>query len=202
MKDAATLAKSLKFTFSPEKSAGKPQRDCRDCGVPSRYVNASIEQVKNIQGIEIYQVLENYTCHYTGPFILAGGTGCGKTHASCAIINKFLEKRVSCRFVTIPMLAIEWDQERKNGTSFTNKFICPELLVLDDLGTRSPSEAFNDFLYTVIDERSNVPSCGTIITTNCSSEKMNELYGSRIVSRLTCGVILKMGNEDRRKIEF
>jgi DNA replication protein DnaC len=77
------------------------------------------------------------------------------------------------------------------------------LLVLDDIGTRKPSEAFMDFLYCIADKRyENRQKVGTIITTNLNSQTMREIMGDAFTSRVASGICIRWDGDDRRSSKF
>lgn len=74
-----------------------------------------------------------------------------------------------------------------------------KLLVIDDLGTRVPTEAFMDFLYAVVDKRYNDKAFkGTIITTNLGYNEMRAKFGDAFTSRVASGTSLRIDGADRR----
>ncbi len=78
-----------------------------------------------------------------------------------------------------------------------------KLLVLDDLGTKTPSDTFGDFLYGLIDHRWNFKSTlGTIITTNMNGKITRERFGDAILSRIASGINIRFEGEDRRILDF
>lgn len=78
-----------------------------------------------------------------------------------------------------------------------------KLLVIDDLGTKTPSDSFADFLYGIIDYRWNHrDTLGTIITTNMTGKITRERFGDAILSRIASGIQIRLDGEDRRIIDF
>ena len=73
--------------------------------------------------------------------------------------------------------------------------------MIDDIGQREPSPAFQDFLYLIIDSRMN-KNLGTIFTTNFSVGLLRERFGDPIVSRICSGEVLKFDGEDKRAALF
>lgn len=62
-----------------------------------------------------------------------------------------------------------------------------DLLIIDDLGTESPSAAKYTELLTLLDYRSgkNIKTrCRTIISTNLDPQDLHKVYSERIVSRI------------------
>jgi len=144
-----------------------------------------------------------------GFFLMAGSNGTGKSFVAEAIYNSF---RVTAHESDLKMmltqtdLNLKWQKQFKDWgetTYLLNQIISTKILVLDDLGTRTPTESFMDFLYAIADKRySNKFNCGTIITTNLNSQNMRLKFGDAFVSRVASGVCLRMDGKDRRFLEF
>lgn len=119
----------------------------------------------------------------SGWLFFQGGYGSGKTHLAAAIGNYRLEGGHPVIFSTAPDLL---DHLRSSYTSqdytydeLFEKLRNVELLVIDDLGTESPTEWALEKLYQLLNHR-YVMRLPTIITTN---HDLDELEG-RIRSRL------------------
>ncbi len=146
-----------------------------------------------------------------GFILLAGKNGTGKTTSAEAICDNArirLEdpNHYDKIFYTQVDLFMKWTQDQKKWgeTSFLcNKLINVRLLVLDDVGTRRPSEAYKDFIYAIIEKRErNKLNVGTIITTNLNSSDMRERFGDAIISRVASGQVFRFEGNDRRFKEF
>lgn len=71
------------------------------------------------------------------------------------------------------------------------------VLVLDDLGTRKPSEGMFHMLFDILERRK---AKMTVITSNHSPEELKAVYeDGRIYSRLLGGTTLVCGGDDRRR---
>lgn len=83
-----------------------------------------------------------------------------------------------------------------------NRMMNTDLLILDDLGIRSGSEAFLNELYDIIDYRTSEMK-PMIITSNLHLNELEALFGQRIVSRLyeMCGDVIQFGDVDNRKVK-
>lgn len=138
-----------------------------------------------------------------GFIMFSGKNGTGKTVASEAIMNSvFVPVHLEKLFYTQSDLNRIWLSDIKKWGDIwylTDRLCNAALLVLDDLGTRIPSEAFIDFLYTVIEKRDRRKTeIGTIITTNLNSLQFREMFGDAITSRGCSGWIYKFEGNDRR----
>jgi DNA replication protein DnaC len=75
-----------------------------------------------------------------------------------------------------------------------------KFLVLDDLGTRKPSEAFNDFIHSIVDYRWRFrETLGTVITTNRTTKEISEDFSTAIQSRIYSGIVISFDSEEDRR---
>lgn len=153
------------------------------------------------QSHEIQYKLKNSIKDKKGIILLVGKNGVGKSYISVCAMKEFIENNKSCKFVTVPSLRLSWLDIKKSNESelgFLNSLCNCEFLVLDDMGLTTPTEAFFDFLFILLDKR-HKSNLTTIVTTNLNSLEMTQKYGNAICSRLSSGVILKIEGPDRRK---
>jgi DNA replication protein DnaC len=146
-----------------------------------------------------------------GFLILVGKNGTGKSFAAYRLMSMQSfkpEYRDSDdrRMITQAELNLRWQnnfQEWGDCSYLLNIYKKCRFLVLDDIGTRVPSEAFMDFLYALIDHRcKNGKYYATIITTNLNSKDMRAKFGDAFVSRICSGDIIKFEGKDRRLKEW
>lgn len=141
-----------------------------------------------------------------GFFLIAGKNGNGKTFTARAIYEHFYHPHGDNKFFKQADLNIKWQQDfTKWGSTeyLLQELVKAPLLVLDDIGTRKPTEAFMDFLYLIADKRYDFQdSCGTIITTNLNANSMREIFGDAFVSRVASGICVRHDGEDRRINKF
>lgn len=142
-----------------------------------------------------------------GFLLMAGKNGTGKTFASRAIfdaikVGGFEDKY----FFTQTDLNHKYISEMKKFgcvIHWIEEYSKAKILVIDDLGTRSPTEAFKDFLYAIIEKREkNKQNIGTIITTNLNANQMREIFGDAIVSRIASDRVFRFEGKDRRFNQF
>lgn len=158
---------------------------------------------------EIKKYLIDWAQHPQGFLLLSGKNGTGKSFAA----DRIYEKMGHCKrpyhnpdlalFYTQATLNIKWlDMFKHDGATYLySTLIQTKLLVLDDIGTRTPTDAFMDFLYAVVDDRYNNRKA-TIITTNLSSTDMREKFGDAFTSRVASGKCFRLEGKDRRFKEF
>ena len=142
-----------------------------------------------------------------GFMLFAGKNGTGKTFASETVFNSvYVPPHLEKMFYTQVDLNMRWTKDMKQWgevTYFLERLCTAKILVLDDFGTRCPSEAFKDFLYSIIEKRErHKDELGTIITTNLNSTQMREMFGDAIVSRVASGQVFRFEGKDRRFKDF
>ena len=165
-------------------------------------VLAPIEQSQEIL-IQCLQWLEAQT-----PFcIISGSNGTGKTVLSCQmsfswIRHKDVRERTGspeARFAYARVLYHQWLDEMRLGSVYglLKAYSKPDMLVLDDIGERMPSEGWREWLAALVDLR--MSECKrTIITTNADSKKIQDFYGESFLSRILAGTQIKIIGRDRR----
>lgn len=146
-----------------------------------------------------------------GFVLFAGKNGTGKTTAAYAIMGQANVDRGDPKFdfrmgYTQVDLFMEWTKVMKQFgevSYFYERLATAYILLLDDVGTRAPSEAYKDFIYAIIEKRErNKDTLGTIITTNLNSSEMREMFGDAIVSRVASGKVFRFEGKDRRFKDF
>lgn len=134
--------------------------------------------------------------------LIAGTNGSGKTYTSICIIRAETKlPHPSYRFCNVSDLYSIWLAE-KGGAEFTKtleKMVAPRLLILDDLGIRTPTDSFLDIIYQIVNRRYN-DGKKTVITTNfLRKEELTKALGTAISSRLLSGDVIKMEGKDYRQ---
>ncbi len=116
--------------------------------------------------------------------LLIGTYGCGKTHLAAAIANHCLANGKPVLFLNTPDL-LDFLRETfapKSDTTYSDRFEeirTAPLLVLDDLGTESPTPWAVEKLYQVLNYRYNA-HLPTVITTNRKVEDIDQRIASRL----------------------
>jgi len=163
------------------------------------------EKFSDIDGrtAEEMELIKKYYLNPCGFFLMAGGNGTGKTFIAKVIYYKFATFTLpqydydEAFFINQPGLNHSWLHEEMNNLLYILK--TTKLLVLDDIGTRTPTDAFMDFLYFIMDYRWTYRAkLGTVITTNLNSSMMREQLGDAFFSRVTSGICMRIDGEDRR----
>ena len=146
-----------------------------------------------------------------GFMLFAGKNGTGKTTSAesifenSRIVLKNPQHDAKMLFTQVDLF-MQWMKDTKrwgDPTYLFERLVSVRLLVLDDVGTRAPTEAFKDFIYAVIEKRErNKSEVGTIITTNMNSAEMRDKFGDAIVSRVASGQVFRFEGKDRRFKDF
>lgn len=132
---------------------------------------------------------ENTSCpnlYFTGP------TGVGKTFLSKCIAIEVLKKGHTVLYLPAPAMfdIIYRSKYQPDGSVQDNAYqniLNTELLIIDDLGTESPSAAKYTELLTILNYRSakNVTTpCKTILSTNLEPRDLHKIYSERVESRI------------------
>ncbi len=165
---------------------------------------------------DILDVCKNFSAHFseneTRNLLFSGPTGVGKTFLAGCISMEMMRKGYTVLYQSAPALFNTIYEYRYNsannddweGSIYTNILEC-NLLVIDDLGTESPTGMRYAELLNIIDTRlanDTRQPCKTIISTNINLKKLFEYYDERVVSRLTGSFdILRFAGEDIRQLK-
>lgn len=157
---------------------------------------------------EIKTALREFAKCPTGFILLSGSNGTGKSTAALAVYNAVTPFKLPAydhdiaMFINQAELNILWNEHisKFGETNSLLKILTKsKLLVLDDLGTRAPSDAFCDFLYAVADKRNkHRREVGTIITTNLNSNELRLKFTDAFFSRVASGICFRIEGKDRR----
>ncbi|MFJ8529947.1 ATP-binding protein [Bacillus sp. NPDC094106] len=163
---------------------------------PGRYVNATLENFEMRKGTEkafngAKYFIDNLSKKEEKGLFLQGGFGAGKTRLCYSIKHALdkLGKSIIVYNVTqlLDRIRSTFNSDKESKQEIMALLMKCDVLILDDLGAEKPSDYTAEFLYTVIDYRnSNLKRM--VITSNCSSEelqeRLGELQGGRILDRL------------------
>ena len=172
------------------------------------------------------QILEQAGSWLEGgcPFLLLhGSNGTGKTVLACKLMSHWYEetltkdiqeyqkknlyaKGLPSHLVRIPKFVKQissyqdYLEEARSGSvrELHRDFFKSDLLVIDDLGVKAPTEGYREWLFNLIDQRMDYQK-KTIITTNQNSESMRHAYGEAFLSRILKGLQVEMNGKDFRR---
>lgn len=142
---------------------------------------------------------ENFELHRSGNILMIGNTGLGKTHLSLSIASELLAKGYGVIYDSAGSLLQKLEDEhfgRAEGNTMPMLLEC-DLLILDDFGTEFGTNFTRSMIYTIFNSRINA-SRPMIVNTNLSKDSLQELYGSRILSRLFSACIMQFYGRDIR----
>ena len=164
---------------------------------------------------EQMQKIKSYAKDPKGFLLLAGDNGTGKSFVAEAIYELRTPFQLPqydmdiAFFINQSDLNTRWKHDviENSALELLERLKNTKLLVLDDLGTKPPTDAFGDFLYSIIDYRWNRrKELGTIITTNMTATIVREKFGDAILSRIASGTNIRftreLNGDDRRIIDF
>lgn len=138
-------------------------------------------------------------------FIVCGKTGVGKTYMAECMVNEAIDKEVYAIFTT----AYNLNQAMLNyhlAPLYSKQYILEpymtcDMLIIDDLGSENIlTNVTQEYLYLILDTRAN-NHLKTVITTNLTPDKVQDLYDARIFSRMfnkQLGIVVNMKGEDLR----
>ena len=145
-------------------------------------------------------------------FLFSGPTGVGKTYMAGCIAIELMNRGYSVLYQTAPALfntIYEYRYKSSNDDGYDNSIykniMEAELLIIDDLGTESPSAMRYAELLNIMDTRyanDKRKPCKTIIATNIEMKKLFEYYDERVVSRITGSFdIFRFVGDDIRRLK-
>ena len=157
------------------------------------YYPDKVEEGSNFSPRAHMEKVYNFCKHYAESFshsspslLFFGGTGLSKTHLSLAIANVVLQKGYGVVYDSVHNLMTTLERERfgRDITADTEQVLATcDLLILDDLGAEFRTQFVTATIYNLINTRimANRP---TIISTNLTTEEMEQYYTRRFVSRV------------------
>jgi len=162
---------------------------------------------------KIMEICRHFIDNFDSPseknLFFSGPAGVGKTFMCSCIARELLNKGVSVLYQTAPVLFSTIARYRMGNpgeknfeeSNFTNIFNS-QLLIIDDLGTESRTDArYSEFL-TILNQRALTglkKPCKMVISTNTGVKELNEYYDERITSRIIGNFkLLKFAGDDLR----
>lgn len=156
--------------------------------------------------------IENFDKPNEKNLYFCGPTGVGKTFMVNCIAAELLNRERTVLYQTAPSLyntineyrLMSFKDEAYEDMSYNNLFNV-DLLIIDDLGTESPTAARYAELLNILNirqENNLSRACKTIISTNLSVAKLREFYDERVASRIIGGFDLyRFAGEDIRMLK-
>lgn len=150
--------------------------------------NAAFPQLKYLQDIKRpdlpadaiakLPILETLDFITTGQNVILGGSpGTGKTHIAIGLGIKACQQGYNVMFTTVSRLLTQIRESHSNRTlrSLELKFEKYDLVICDEFGYISFDKQGSEMLFNHISLRTGIKS--TIITSNLSFEKWNDIFG-------------------------
>lgn len=168
-------------------------------GVGRRHATATLENYHGNTAVHDWDMRENL-------LIQAVKAGNGKTHLAVGALKKYAlgncgVKKVSVLFTNFTELMRDikstFSSEEYSEEKVIDYLCGVDLLVIDDIGAEKVTEYVQSTVYTVLNRR--YEDClPTIATSNLDAAEMSAAYGSRMVSRLASGLVVKVEGTDNR----
>lgn len=163
--------------------------------IPPRFIGKTLDGylVDNKQQQVVMQYLRDYRAHLSDRLsagtscIFSGNPGTGKTHLACAIGSDAVHTGKSVLFTSLGRafrsVAATWRRDgAETEADAIARFIELDLLIIDEVGEGTGSDAEKRFLFQLINERyENRRS--TFLITNQSPRALEDSLGSRVVDR-------------------
>ncbi|MDY0143771.1 MAG: IS21-like element helper ATPase IstB [Bacteroidales bacterium] len=114
--------------------------------------------------------------------IFAGNPGTGKTHIAIGLGIKACNENYKVLFTTVPRLITKIKECRSEQTlkQLENQFEKYDLVICDEFGYISFDKEGAELLFSHLSLRAGIKS--TIITTNLSFDRWNEIFGDTILT--------------------
>lgn len=168
-------------------------------GIPQRFRPATLEnyQIETDGQRRAHAVVTRYVERFEhrrkvgGSLIFVGKPGTGKTHLLCAIAaslpDRWAVKYTDCWSMVSEVKATFRRSSGEDEDSVIDRFVKPDLLLVDEVGVQYGSDTERAIIHRVLDLRYQAVK-PTIVSGNVDLDGMNQYLGERAVSRLhECG---------------
>lgn len=198
----------------PAKQATRRERLLR-FGELAHYRDKTFTSFRPV-GVTLHAVTKEARRFATTPdgfLVLAGETGTGKTHLAAAIANARFDLGDAVLFAVVPdfldHLRASYDRRRRQSGGDDADDVAgydelfrrcrgADLLVLDDLGTESPTDWAREKLFQLVNHRV-VARLPTVITTNQRPDRIDPRLRSRAHEHLHGGKVWVIAAPDYRR---
>jgi len=124
-------------------------------------------------------------------YLFSGQSATGKTHLACAIANNLLMKRNSVIYISqleyVAMVKDSWkDGSKVSENEMVEKYLKPDLLILDEVGKGQFTQKEKGFVHMLIDKR-YLACKPTIGISNLSEDSLCKVLDRETVRRLKAG---------------
>lgn len=226
--EVQTYARSVETAYCPEckKEQEEQQRlialaqhrweqRFKTTNIGRRFAKSRLVDLKDLvnptTGKSYYPWLASYVTHFsqniaeTGAnIIFYGDIGTGKTHASCAIALELLRQGFSVHYDTVlrtlQMIRATWSANSEITTEQAiQRYVKPDLLVLDELGVQYNTDAERLLIFDIINRRSD-DCLPMILISNHQLDGIKQLLGAPAYNRLAghSSIVIKLEGKSRR----
>ena len=177
------LFKLLEIEFASRLKSRKASR-IRQAGFPyKKYLeDLKLEELPSEANTRLSELEQLEFIRQGRNIIFAGNPGTGKTHISIALGIKACTENYKVHFTTVPRLITQIKESRSEKTlrQLENRFEKYDLVICDEFGYISFDKAGAELLFSHLSLRAGIKS--TIITTNLSFDRWNEIFGDTILT--------------------
>lgn len=169
-----------------------------EMGVGQKFLDMDFHRLETVSSR--LDGIRTYMRDFNSNLILFGRPGSGKT----TVAIYMLARRVAIwgrgpRYFNAEKLYAEWVVKSREGAAghFGNVLSDASFLVVDDLGRGDVTDAYQKWIYSLINARweNERP---TLVTTNLTSGQMVDILGDAVVSRLFSGETWRFQAKDYR----
>lgn len=177
------LLNLLELEFASRLKSRKASR-IRQAGFPyKKYLeDLKQEELPSEARIKLSELEQLEFIKHGRNIIFAGNPGTGKTHISIALGIKACTENYKVFFTTVPRLITQIKESRSEKTlrQLESRFEKYDLVICDEFGYISFDKAGAELLFSHLSLRAGIKS--TIITTNLSFDRWNEIFGDTILT--------------------
>lgn len=180
----------------PKCADGRARMEAAATGIPRRFICKSLDEytAETPGQQKALSTAKGYAkgfeqAHLEGAGLLfVGGVGTGKTHLACGIANHVRASGRSVLYTNarhaVGSIKDSWRRDSAvSETAARQRFITPDLLILDEIGVQFGTEAERVLLFDIIDGRYGRMQ-PVIVISNLDLPALDEMLGKRSVDRL------------------